>query len=206
MAEDLSPRGHTRRVLQNMQLSGSIPANLDRDRDAVDDDYGKNLAGRSDVSEFGGKGSAPHMGRPGRKAGGRMTGDLIRTRRTPMETAEDIGNEDEKIESIARDRDTKIEPKNMTLQKKLTGSERDNFARGGRTSAKGKNTTVNVIIGAPKTPPPAAAGPPPPMPPPAPPPMPPHPPMAPPGGMPGGMPMGGAPMGAMGAPLQGLRP
>lgn len=74
-------------------------------------------------------------------------------------------------------------------------------ARGGK--AKGK-TVVNVIVGAGHDQPPQAPAmmAPPPPPPPAPMP-PPRPPMAPPGGgmmPPGGMPIGGAPMGAAGAP------
>lgn len=95
---------------------------------------------------------------------------------------------------------------------RMSGGEKEEMAnerRGGRIhrarggKAKGK-TVVNVIVGAGHDQPPQApammAPPPPPLPAPMP---PPRPPMAPPGGgmmPPGGMPIGGAPMGAAGAP------
>jgi hypothetical protein len=183
----LTPRDHTRAVLNRMQLASSVPANLERDKDAVGDNYGLTSARSSDSSSFklSGAPKSPHMGRPGRQAGGRIAGDLIRTRRTPEETAKDIANEDKVIDSLAKDREGR--------------------AHGGRTN-KGK-TTVNVIIGGDKGGPPA----PPPMPPPpmaAPGPVGPPPPRPPMGGMPMPMPMpvGGAPMGGAGPPPPGGPP
>ena len=176
----LTPRDHTRNVLARMNLASSVPANIDRNNDAQGDNYGLSSARSSDASSFKMTGApkSPHLGRPGRQAGGRIAGDLIRTRRTPEETAKDIAGEDKVINALAKDREGR--------------------AHGGRTKGK---TTVNVIIGGQKAMTPPAA--PPPM---AAPPPPPRPPMPPPGMPPGGMPIGGAPLGAAGAPPPGAPP
>jgi hypothetical protein len=104
---DLSPKAHTQAVLKRMNLAGSVPGNLDRNNDAKADNYGLTSAGASDASSFKLSGSpkAPHMGRPGRQSGGRISGDLVRTRRTPEETAKDIASEDAVVQSLAKDRE-----------------------------------------------------------------------------------------------------
>jgi len=103
---DLTPKAHTQAVLKRMQLAGSVPGNLDRDKDAQADNYGIPSAGSSDSSSFKLSGSpkSPHMGRPGRQSGGRISGNLLRTRRTPQETAADIASEDKVANSLANDR------------------------------------------------------------------------------------------------------
>ena len=104
---ELTPKAHTAAVLKRMNLSGSVPGNLDRNNDMGGDNYGLTSARSSDASSFGASGApkSPHMGRPGRQSGGRITGDLIRTRRTPEETAKDIANEDKVVNSLAKDRE-----------------------------------------------------------------------------------------------------
>jgi hypothetical protein len=198
-----------------MNLAGSVPGNLNRDNDASGDNYGLASARSSDSSSFqmDGAPKSPHMGRPGRQSGGRISGDLVRTRRTPEETASDIANEDKVVNALAKDRRSEgaREAVNGAKILRMSPSQRDAYAnekdggrigraRGGRTKGK---TTVNVIIGGQKTMPP----PPPMMPPP---PMaasgpvgPPRPPMPPPGM---GPPPGGAPPGMGGGPPPGMPP
>lgn len=64
--------------LSAMRPSTRNPHNLDRDKDAQTDNYGSKAAGSSDSSAFKGggavhgKGKGSHMGRPGRKHGGKV--------------------------------------------------------------------------------------------------------------------------------------
>ena len=104
----LTPRDHTSATLRRMDVSGSSPGNLDRDKDAEGDNYGLTAARSSDASSFKMTGApkSPHLGRPGRQAGGRISGNLQRTRRTPDETASDIANEDKVVNELAKDRAT----------------------------------------------------------------------------------------------------
>ena len=104
---DLTPKAHTAAVLKRMQLSGSVPSNLNRNNDTGGDNFGLTAARSSDASSFGTDGApkSPHMGRPGRQSGGRITGQLIRTRRTPEETARDIAEEDKVANALAKDRE-----------------------------------------------------------------------------------------------------
>lgn len=104
----LTPRDHTQAVLKRMNLAGSVPGNLDRNKDAEGDNYGLTAARSSDASSFkmSGAPKAPHMGRPGRASGGRLSGSLQRTRRTPAETEADIASEDKVANELGRDRAT----------------------------------------------------------------------------------------------------
>ena len=104
----LTPRDHTQAVLKRMNLAGSVPGNLDRNKDAEGDNYGLTSARSSDASSFKMTGApkAPHMGRPGRASGGRLSGSLQRTRRTPAETEADIAGEDKVANELGRDRAT----------------------------------------------------------------------------------------------------
>ena len=104
----LTPRDHTQAVLKRMNLAGSVPGNLDRNKDAEGDNYGLTAARSSDASSFKMTGApkSPHLGRPGRQAGGRISGNLQRTRRTPEETARDISSEDRVADTLAKDRAT----------------------------------------------------------------------------------------------------
>jgi hypothetical protein len=103
----LTPKAHTQAVLKRMNLAGSVPGNLDRNNDAGGDNYGITSARSSDASSFGMSGApkSPHMGRPGRQSGGRISGDLVRTRRTPEETAKDIASGDKAANALAKDRE-----------------------------------------------------------------------------------------------------
>jgi hypothetical protein len=104
----LTPRDHTQAVLKRMNLAGSVPGNLDRNNDAQGDNYGLTAARSSDASSFKMTGApkSPHLGRPGRQTGGRIAGDLVRTRRTQQETARDISSEDRLADELGKDRAT----------------------------------------------------------------------------------------------------
>ena len=104
----LTPRDHTKATLSRMQVSGFSPGNLDRDKDAEGDNYGITAAKSSDASSFKMTGApkSPHLGRPGRQTGGRISGALQRTRRTAAETASDIAGEDRVANELAKDRAT----------------------------------------------------------------------------------------------------
>jgi hypothetical protein len=128
----LTPRDHTAAVLKRMNLAGSVPGNIDRNNDARADNYGLASAGSSDASSFklSGAPKSPHMGRPGRQAGGRITGDLVRTRRTPRETAKDIADEESTVAAMAKDRAT-----GGRIDRAYGGSAtaKDEYTQAGRT-------------------------------------------------------------------------
>jgi hypothetical protein len=234
MPASLTPKDHTSAVLKRMNLAGSIPGNLDRNNDAQADNYGLASARSSDASSFKltGAPKSPHMGRPGRQAGGRISGDLVRTRRTPRETAADIADEERTVQALAKDRAT-----GGRIGRSLGGSAtaKDEYTQAGRTmtneDASGKDrftggdfppshasggrvgrahggrtakgkTTVNVIIGGQKANAPTPPMPPPPMAAPGPVGPPRPPPVMPP---PGGPP-GGMPMGGAPPGMAGASP
>jgi hypothetical protein len=135
----LTPKAHTQAVLKRMNLAGSVPGNLNRDNDASGDNYGLASARSSDSSSFqmDGAPKSPHMGRPGRQSGGRISGDLVRTRRTPEETASDIANEDKVVNALAKDRRSEgaRDAVNGAKILRMSPSQRDAYANekdGGR--------------------------------------------------------------------------
>lgn len=69
-----SAKEFTRDKLRKMEASSSSPPNLDRDKDAESDDYGRSAARSSDASSFrtGGAVKGGNLGRPGRRTGGRV--------------------------------------------------------------------------------------------------------------------------------------
>ncbi len=201
-----SPRDFTRDKMKKMGHSGgaaigSPPGNLDRSKDADEDEYGHKAA-KSDSADFkkGGavhaKGKRPHMGRAGRAMGGRVG------RATGGKTGSD--GVEGKINTQMKDDGGMIAQGDLPETRfGSDGKDREGRARGGRTG-KGK-TVVNIVVGA------GGKGdqPPPPMAPPMAPPMPPpqaaqKPPMPPPQGQPIMMPPGG--MGPGGAPPPGAGP
>lgn len=211
-----SARDFTRDKLAKMEVSGSAPSNLDRDRDSQGDDYGKTAARSSDSSHFKrggavGFGKKPHMGRPGRVNGGSVSGNLIKTLRTQEQTEADNerdvppGRYEADLQDARRGSAKKRPSDGRISEGELTRSTvREGRARGGRTG-KGK-TVVNVVIAGDKgQQQPQAIPVPHPVPVPAGGPQQP-PPMPPPGAMPpGAMPPGAMPPGAM-PPMAGRPP
>jgi hypothetical protein len=180
------------------------------------DDYGTKSAKTSSSSQFarGGAVKRPHLGRPGRKTGGKV---MMKSETTINDGKKKRGGVEGDINN-----EKKTDPGPIRLgeypkyqrdeRPEGTEDERPARARGGRTG-KGK-TVVNVIVAGGKgdqqqAPPPHMMAPPPP-PPQQPPQRPPGAPM--PGGMPPGgappmpMPSGAAPMGPAGAPPPGQPP
>ena len=107
--QGLTPKAHTQAVLKRMDLAGSVPGNINRGNDASGDNFGLTSARSSDASSFrmDGATKSPHMGRPGRASGGRISGQLVRTRRTPEETAKDIAEEQKTVDALTKDRDNR---------------------------------------------------------------------------------------------------
>lgn len=223
----LSAKDFTKDKLAKMETSAGSH-NLDRDNDAVADDYGRAAAKGSDSSHFraGGAVKRPHMGRPGRANGGRaFSGSLIKTIRSEKQAQQDQDADVTPGREAANAYDaekpkTKLRPADGRIsESELTRStERESRARGGRTGK--SKTVVNIVVGGDRgqqQQQPQAIPVPHPVPVPSPPPMGAQPPgmgagmppgmgaaMA--GAPPGGMPIGGAPMGAAGAPRPGMPP
>ena len=121
----LTPRDYTRATLSRMGLTGSSK-NSDNNRPTREDDNGHEdkayKAAQAKNTMIYGAGSAPNMGRPGRATGGRigkatggaleaggnkLSGQLVRTLRTPKEAHEDRLNEDGKLGVLMDDRPTR---------------------------------------------------------------------------------------------------
>lgn len=217
-----SAKEFTRDKLRKMEASSSSPPNLDRDKDAETDDYGRAAARSSDASSFGtggavsGAAKGGNLGRPGRASGGRISGQLLRSRRTPSEQTQDESPDNDGLyladrpaaDKAGRKGDGKLRRGDGKVEAGAADNpERNAFARGGRTKGK---TVVNVIVGGGGRDGQQQPAGPPPMPPAMPPPPPPPPPRPPQAMMPqmpmGPMPSGAAPMGAAGAPPPGAPP
>lgn len=145
----LTPRDHTKAVLGRMGLTGSAKYS-DNDRptredDGLHEDKGYKKA-REESYRIHGAASAPNMGRPGRATGGKvgagskLSGQLIRTLRTPKEAHDDRMYEDGKVGVLADDRPTRAKggranyldiPKDAPEENKPTALGR---AKGGRAN------------------------------------------------------------------------